>query len=140
MSDADDTRDELRGASDGLLIAIREVDARERQKRAVPPGDPGFPDLARDVRLAAEAVLELARREEQAATEATASRIAETLPSINASEPPRDLAAILEEWRAVERQLAEAPAPSEESSRLMERFEELRAQYAEAMKARRGES
>jgi len=26
----DDTQDALRGASDGLLIAIREVDARER--------------------------------------------------------------------------------------------------------------
>ena len=67
------TRDALRGASDGLLIAIREVDARERMKRGVRPGDPDFAPLAREVRIAAEAVLTLARQEEARAEETMGS-------------------------------------------------------------------
>ena len=43
----------LRATSDGLVLAIAEVDARERQKRGVPPADPSFPALARQVRVAA---------------------------------------------------------------------------------------
>ena len=59
----------LRATSDGLVIAIAEVDARERQKRGVPPADPSFPTLAREVRVAAELVLELAQLEELKANE-----------------------------------------------------------------------
>ena len=58
----DAIRDGLRGASDGLLLAIREVGARERLKRSVQPGDPGFLPLARQVRIAAEAVLLMAQQ------------------------------------------------------------------------------
>ena len=69
------SREVLRGASDGLLIAIREVDAREQMKRGVRPGDPNFAPLAREVRIAAEAVLLLARAEE-ARAEVTSGSIA----------------------------------------------------------------
>jgi len=126
-------RDALRGASDGLLIAIREVDARERMKRGVRPDDPAFAPLAREVRVAAEAVLVLARQEEANAEEASTMAAGADLPTINASVLPTDLASILAEWRAVERRLEAAEPASPEAQGLMDEFERLRDQYAEAL-------
>ncbi len=140
MADENATRDVLRGASDGLLIAIREVDARERIKRGVRPSDPGFSMLAREVRIAAETVLRLAREEEGAAEKAAGSPHAAALPKINDSTSPLDLARILVEWRAVERRLEAAEAAeaaSPEAERLMQEFEALRTQYAEALEEHR---
>jgi hypothetical protein len=133
-------RDSLRGASDGLLVAIREVDVREQRKRGMPPGDPGFAPLAREVRIAAEAVLALAREEETRASQATQSRAGAGLPTINETTPPADLARILEDWRAVERGLAAAKPASAEAERLLEEFQALRDQYARALKSLREKS
>ena len=134
--DIDAARDGLRGASDGLLLAIEEVALRERKKRGVHPTDPGFVALARDVRIAAEAVLDLARDEEAEASD-IAGRGGPTLPTIEATPEPENLASILAEWRAVERELAEVDATSPEAGRLMEQFEVLRDRYARALKAYR---
>ena len=129
------SREILRGASDGLLIAIREVDAKERQKRGVLPVDPAFAPLAREVRLAAEAVLKLAREEEDRA-ELTSGNIAgHGLPTINDSTPRANLAEILGEWRAIERELVAAQPGSPEASRLMVEFETVRERYAQALEA-----
>jgi len=130
-------QDALRGASDGLLLAIREVEARERMKRGVPPADPGFAPLAREVRIAAEAVLVLARQEEARADETSGHRSATGLPTINASPSPADLARILADWRAVERRLEAAEPASREAQGLMQQFEALRDQYAKALSALR---
>ena len=43
----------LRATSDQLVLAIHEVDARERRKRGIAPADPAFLELARQVRVAA---------------------------------------------------------------------------------------
>ena len=137
--DANAIRDALRGASDGLLIAIREVDARERMKRGVRPDDPAFAPLAREVRIAAEAVLVLARQEEANAEEASSVTAGAGLPTIDASTPPTNLASILAEWRAVERRLEAADAASPEAQGLMDEFERLRDRYAEALKPYRRE-
>jgi hypothetical protein len=128
-------RDALRGASDGLLIAIREVDARERMKRGVLPDDQAFASLSKDVRVAAETVLRLARVEEDNAIAVLQEPGASGLPTIEASPPPANLAAILAEWRAVERRLNEADPSSAEAQRLMEQFESLRDRYAEVIAA-----
>jgi len=137
LTDERDTiRDALRGASDGLLLAIREVDARERLKRSVEPGDPGFAPLARQVRIAAEAVLLMAQQEESKAAETSGRSAGAGLPTIEASPPRSDLAAILAEWRAVERLLDEADPASPDSRLLMEQFETLRDRYAQALAAR----
>jgi hypothetical protein len=133
--DPDAIRDALRGSSDGLLIAIREVDARERLKRGVRPDDPGFAPLARGVRVAAEAVLLLAREEETRAEEASRRTGGAAMPTIEASTPPPDLAGILAEWRAVERRLEAAEPASAEAQQLMEEFEILRDRYAQALMA-----
>ena len=133
--DPDATRDALRGASDGLLIAIREIDAREHMKRGMRPGDPDFAPLAREVRIAAEAVLVLAREEEARAVDTSRSAGGAVLPTINESRPPQDLAGILDEWRAVERRLEAAEPASPEARQLMVEFETLRDRYAQALKA-----
>ena len=135
--DIDATRDGLRGASDGLLVAIHEVELRERRKRGVPPSDPGFPALAREVTNAAKAVLELAREEEREADAIAARHAVAPLPTIEATQPPERLADILAEWRAVERRLAAADAMSPEAGQLMQEFEALKDRYAQALKAYR---
>ena len=126
-------RDALRGASDGLLIAIRNVDARERMKRGVLPDDPAFAPLATDVREAAEDLLRLARLEEDNALTVLAEPGASGLPTIDASPPPVNLSGILAEWRDIERRLNEAAPATAEARRLMEQFESLRDRYAKAM-------
>jgi hypothetical protein len=132
--DRNTVQDALRGASDGLLLAIREVGARERTKRGVLPSDPGFATLAREVRIAAEAVLEMALAEEQRAEETSGSAAAIGLPTIDASPSPAALADILAEWRAVERALEAAEPASAEAKGLMERFESLRDRYAQSFR------
>jgi hypothetical protein len=131
----EDTQDALRGASDGLLIAIREVDARERMKRGVRPADPRFPPLAREVRVAAEEVLRLARAEEARADETSGAATAGGMPTIDATPPRADLGDILAEWRAVERRLEQAEPASAEAQELMEEFEVLRDRYAAVLRS-----
>jgi hypothetical protein len=135
MTDEENRQDALRGASDGLLIAIREVDARERLKRGIRPADPEFAPLAREVRVAAEEVLRLARLEEARADETASSDAASDLPTINATPPRPALGEILAEWRAVERRLEAADPASTEADELMKRFEELRDRYAAALRS-----
>jgi hypothetical protein len=106
-------------------------------KRGVRPGDPNFAPLAREVRIAAEAVLLLARQEEARAEETTGSTSGPGLPTINESAPRPDLAGILDEWRAVERRLGAAQPASPEAQRLMDQFETLRDRYAQALESLR---
>jgi hypothetical protein len=131
----DAVRDALRGASDGLLLAIREVGARERLKRTVKPGDPDFLPLARQVRIAAETVLLMAQQQESKAEETSGTAVGAGLPTIDASPTRSDLAGVLAEWRAVERLLEDADPSSPDSKALMEEFETLRDRYAKAFEA-----
>jgi hypothetical protein len=135
MTAEDGTQDALRGASDGLLIAIREVDARERMKRGVRPADPRFAPLARDVRIAAEEVLRLAREEESRADETSGRASAADLQTIDATAPQPALADVLAQWRAVERRLEAADPASAEAQALMREFEVLRDRYAAALRS-----
>jgi hypothetical protein len=127
----------LRGTSDQLMIALAEVSTLERRKRLMPPADPRFPELAREVRRAAERVLELAQGEEAVAGRVVHEPDARTLPPIERMHPARELARILEEWRAVEQKLLAAPPGSDEALALSGEFEAHRLRYADALKQRR---
>ena len=127
----------LRGASDGLLLAIHEVEARERRKRGLQPADQVFLTAAHDVRIAAETVLTMAIAEEEAAKRSVAGSADETSPTIERTVPSGDLASILAEWREVERQLAASDVGSADEQTLMRRFEALRDRYAAALELRR---
>jgi hypothetical protein len=120
------------------MLAIAEVDTLERRKRLMQPSDPKFPDLALEVRRAAERVLELARAEEAVARRVGNEPGAQALPPIERVHPAKELAQILEEWRAVEQQLLAAPSGSDVAEALARRFEAQRLRYAEVLKARRG--
>jgi hypothetical protein len=138
MTDAlDNEAAMLRATSDGLMLAIKEVTAREAQKRGVPPAAPGFVELAREVRIAAEVVLELARKEEATALTTVREPNAAELPPIESVVPGRELAAILEQWRAVEQRLEVAPPGSVQAMELTKEFLRLRDAYAAAIEARR---
>jgi hypothetical protein len=136
----DDLTDEmavLRAASDQLVLAIAEVDARERRKRGVQPTAPAFVEMARAVRVASEVVVQLARQEERTALEIDRESRGETLPPIESVTPAKELSHILDEWRAVEKRMVAAEAGSPEAEELMTEFERLRDLYAQALKARR---
>ena len=126
----------IRGTSDQLIIAIAEVGALEGKKRGVLPSDPAFPSLALEVRRAAERVLDLARNEEIVARRMQEQPETAKLPPIERISPAKELAAILEEWRAVEQKLLRADASSAEAAELQGRFDDLRDRYARALKAR----
>lgn len=127
----------LRATSDQLVLAIAETDARERRKRGMRPGEPAFLELARAVRIAAEVVVELSRQEERTAREIARESTTGALPPIEAMAPARELASILEQWRAVEKRLVAAESGSAEAEELMAEFERLRDSYAQALEARR---
>lgn len=118
------------------MIAIAEVGTLEARKRGMRPSDPGFPVLALDVRRAAERVLDLARQEELVARDLQEKASTASLPPIERMTPAKELAAILDEWRAVEHELLAADAGSVKATELQTRFEQLRDRYAEILKAR----
>ena len=135
---ADQTPDPeiLRATSDQLLIAIEETAVLESRKRGMPRSDPLFPGLALEVRRAAERVLLLARQEEIAARETNEQPGASQLPPIERMSPAKELAGILEQWRAVEHRLTETAPGTPEALELLRQFDELRERYADALRER----
>ncbi len=133
MADSGGLREtQLRGTSDQLLLAIQTVGLLEQQKRGVPFGDARFPDLAKAVREAAQSLLDLAADEESEA--ARIHRTADgSTGTIVHTPPAASLAAILAEWRAVERRLTDADAGSTDAEELLRAFERLRVLYATAL-------
>ena len=129
-----DIEEHLRGASDAVVLLLTEVGQLERHKRGIPPGEDRFDDVARAVRVAAQALAEFTKREEDWARIATSDRT--DLETIDESEAASSLAAILEQWRAVERQLDDTPPGTPEGMRLFAEFERLRAEYMAAFRAR----
>jgi hypothetical protein len=126
---------ELRGTSDQLLLAIQTVALLEGQKRGLAFGDDRFPEMARAVRVAAQAVLDFSVAEESEAARIhdTSGADADATTTIATTRPAASLASILEEWRSVERRLTDAPAGSAEAIALLDAFERLRVRYADAL-------
>ena len=133
-SDATRIEEHLRAASDAILLLLTEVGQLERHKRGIPPGEPRFDEVARSVRVAAQALAEFTEYEETWAHIATDGRtdiepIAQSAATPSATE-------ILERWRAVERQLDDLEPGSAESIRLFAEFERLRDEYLGAFRDR----
>jgi hypothetical protein len=128
-----DIEEHLRGASDAIVLLLTEVGQLERHKRGIPPGEDRFDEVARAVRVAAQALAEFTKREEEWGRIATADRT--DLQAIDASENAASLTAILEQWRAVERQLDETPPGTPQGMRLFAEFERLRYEYMAVFRA-----
>jgi len=133
-SDATRIEEHLRAASDGILLLLTEVGQLERHKRGIPPGEPRFDEVARSVRVAAQALAEFTEYEETWARIATDGRT--DIEPISRSEATPSTAEILERWRAVERQLDDLEPGSPESVRLFAEFERLRDEYLGAFRER----
>jgi uncharacterized membrane protein YccC len=129
-----DIEEHLRGASDAVVLLLTEVSQLERHKRGIPPGDDRFDEVSAAVRVAAQALAEFTKREEEWARIATEDRT--NLETIDESESAASLGALLAQWRAVERQLAEMPPGTPEGMRLFAEFERLRDEYMAAFRAR----
>ena len=126
-TDAETIEEHLRAASDAILLLLTEVGQLERHKRGIPPGEPRFDEVARSVRVAAQALARFTEYEENWARIATDGRT-DIAPIADAVSAPR-AAEILERWRAIERQLDHAEPGSPESIRLFAEFERLRDEY-----------
>lgn len=133
-SDATRIEEHLRAASDAILLLLTEVGQLERHKRGIPPGDPRFDEVARSVRVAAQALAEFTEHEETWARIATDGRM--DIEPIAQSEAAPSTAEILDRWRAVERQLDDLEPGSPESVRLFSEFERLRDEYLAVFRER----
>ena len=133
-SDATRIEEHLRAASDAILLLLTEVGQLERHKRGIPPGDPRFDEVARSVRVAAQALAEFTEHEETWARIATDGRT--DIEPIVQSEAAPSTAEILDRWRAVERQLDDLEPGSPESVRLFAEFERLRDEYLAVFRER----
>jgi hypothetical protein len=133
-SDATKIEEHLRAASDAILLLLTEVGQLERHKRGIPPGEPRFDEVARSVRVVAQALAEFTEYEETWARIATDGRT-DIEPIVQSEAAPRT-ATILERWRAVERQLDDIEPGSPESVRLFAEFERLRDEYLAVFRER----
>lgn len=130
--DAGDIEEHLRAASDAIMLLLTEINQLERHKRHIPPGEDRFDEVARSVRSVAESLAELTKKQEAWGTVATADR--HDLETIEESANAASLAAILEQWRAIERRLDEVPPGTPEANRLFAEFERVRDEYMEAFR------
>jgi hypothetical protein len=131
---ARDIEQHLRGASDAIILLMTEVGQLERHKRRIPPGEDRFDEVARAVRVAAQTLAEFTEQQEAWARIATADRT--DVETIEDSESSESLTAILERWRAVERQLDGERPGSPEAIRLFAEFERIRDEYMTAFRSR----
>ena len=131
-ADATKIEEHLRAASDAILLLLTEVSQLERHKREIPPGEPRFDEVARSVRVAAQALAEFTEHQENWARIATDGRT--DIEPISKSENAPSTAKLLERWRAIERQLDSLEPGSPDSARLFAEFERLRDQYLAVFK------
>src|SRR6478752_1573395 len=73
-SDASEIEEHLRAASDASLLLLTESSQLERHKRRISPGEPRFEEIARSVRLVAQALAQFTEFEEEWARRATDGR------------------------------------------------------------------
>ena len=135
-TNAAEIEEHLRAASDAILLLLTETGQLERHKRRISPGEPRFDEVARSVRVVAEALAQFTRFEERWAQVATDGRT--DIEPIEESENTPMLATILERWRAIERQLDHVEPGSEEAAALFAEFERVRDEYMAGFRARHG--
>lgn len=115
----------IRATSDSLLDDLETLRALEEEKRDVPLNTPRFHELAAKIEEISRAVLSRTERQRVLGQELT-----RTPATIN--DTPREISAILAEWRDAERRLADAEpgSPAEEQARAD--VDRLRSEYRAA--------
>ena len=133
-----DPATDLRLTSDALLRDLEVLIALEEEKRGMEPGDDRLVELAERIdELAGRVMSATSRQVELVTTTDTAVAAGSEPPPSIADTPPRSTAAILADWRAAERRLADATPDSPEALEASARIDALRDEYRGAYDALR---
>ena len=123
---------DLRQASDVFMQRLDRLHELETRKRELPPEEPEFIRLAREIEDLSRALLYSGGQQVELAEavhhEAKANDVAVD-QSIRDTPPRHDAVSILAEWRAAERRLAAAAADSDEERDARAETERLRDEY-----------
>jgi hypothetical protein len=128
---------DLRAASDMLMHRLERLSELERRKRELPPDQPEFMRLAREIEDVARGVLGATGLQvELAAQVAVAAKRGDPTAQEPIREVPpnaRDAVTILGEWRAAERRLAAAALGSDEERIARADVDRLRIEYRQRL-------
>jgi len=129
----------LRGVSDALMRDLEALVAAEQEKRNVQPDDPRLVELAAEVDEIARRVLGLTQAQAEIAEDVheQAAEGGPDAPRNTIEQTIRPIGAILAEWRAAERDAANARPGSAEAEAAREEADRLRDEYRRAYEARR---
>jgi hypothetical protein len=123
---------DLRNASDAFMQRLDRLHDLEVRKRELPPDQPEFVRLAREIEDLARALLYTGSQQvelaEEVHFEAKHNDIAID-QSIRDTPPRRDAVNILAEWRAAERRLASAAMDTQDEADARTEVERLREEY-----------
>ena len=123
---------DLRRASDEFMQRLDRLHELESRKRELPPEQPEFVRLAREIEDLARALLYSGGKQVELAEEVhfeqKTNQVKVDLP-IRDTPPRRDAVAILADWRAAERKLASAAPGSEDEAAARAETERLRDEY-----------
>jgi len=123
---------DLRQASDVFMQRLDRLHELETRKRELPPDEPEFVRLAREIEDLSRALLYSGGQQVELAEavhhEAKTNDVV-LEQSIRDTPPRRDTVSILAEWRAAERRLAAAAADSDDEREARTDSERLRDEY-----------
>lgn len=123
---------DLRRASDLFVQRLDRLQELETRKRELPPDEPDFVRLAREIEDMARALLyaggEQVELAETVHRESKQNDVANDQP-IRDTPPRRDTVIILAEWRAAERRLAAADIGSADETAARSDVDRLREEY-----------
>lgn len=123
---------ELRQASDLFMQRLDRLHDLESRKRELPPDEPEFVRLAREIEDLSRALLHTGGQQVELAEvvhhQAKSNNVAVDQP-IRETPPRRDAVAVLADWRAAERRLSAAAEGSEDETAARADVERLREEY-----------
>jgi hypothetical protein len=123
---------DLREASDVFIQRLDRLQDLETRKRELPPDEPEFVRLAREIEDLSRALLWAGSQQVELAEAVHHEAKANDLPvdqSIRDTAPKRDAVSILAEWRAAERRLSAAEPGSDDEQVAKAETERLRDEY-----------
>jgi len=134
-----ETAIQLRATSDALLSDLDALRVLEQEKRQIEPGDPRLVELATEIEEIAARVLgtTIRQRELSEQVDQLVDERSEDAPDQSIEDTPREIHAILADWRDAERRLADAVPGSPEARAMAADIERLREEYRRAHEAAR---
>jgi ABC-type transporter Mla subunit MlaD len=127
-----ESKEQLRSASDEVLVAVEKLRALEVEKRSVSPTNPRFQKLARQVEQLADQLGSTAEAQANLGEKLAAQHANGAAAAPPVEETVRDVTTILAEWRDAERRAGRAVARSRAAAAAHADVDRLRAEYQRA--------